>query len=197
MAQAVSLIRQTQGTYATSWCLEVLAWIAADRGQHRKAATLLGAIAALARAMGSPALWQDLRIHHEQCEQHTRHALGEQEFDEAFTRGQDLPVDEAIAYALDQQPKPKHVPTGSEPPGTAAAGSSGQDSMAGLTRRERQVAALLAEGLSNKEIATRLVISPRTVEGHLDHIMAKLGCTSRTQVATWAAAWATSTHRPS
>ena len=67
-------------------------------------------------------------------------------------------------------------------PGTRA-GAAG-----GLTRREREVAGLLAEGLSNKDIAGRLVISQRTVETHVDHVLGKLGLTSRGQVASWVAA---------
>jgi DNA-binding NarL/FixJ family response regulator len=54
-----------------------------------------------------------------------------------------------------------------------------------LTRRERQVAALVAEGLSNKDIAARLVIAQRTAEGHVQSILTKLGLTSRTQIAAW------------
>jgi DNA-binding NarL/FixJ family response regulator len=57
----------------------------------------------------------------------------------------------------------------------------------GLTRREREIAGLLAEGLTNKEIAARLVISQRTAETHVDHILSKLGMTSRAQVASWVA----------
>ena len=57
----------------------------------------------------------------------------------------------------------------------------------GLTRRETEIAALLAEGLTNKEIAARLVISQRTVETHVDHVLGKLGMTSRAQVASWVA----------
>jgi DNA-binding CsgD family transcriptional regulator/DNA-binding beta-propeller fold protein YncE len=56
---------------------------------------------------------------------------------------------------------------------------------AALTRREREVAALVAEGLTNRDIATRLFISERTVDGHLEHIREKLGVSSRAQVATW------------
>ena len=47
---------------------------------------------------------------------------------------------------------------------------------------------LLAEGLSNKDIAARLVIAQRTVETHVDHVLGKLGLTARGQVATWVAA---------
>ncbi len=54
-----------------------------------------------------------------------------------------------------------------------------------LSRRECQVAALVAEGLCNREIAHRLVIAKRTADAHVEHILAKLTFTSRTQVATW------------
>ena len=57
-----------------------------------------------------------------------------------------------------------------------------------LSRREREVAALVAEGLSNREIAERLFISERTAEGHLEQIRNKLGFKSRAQVAAWVAA---------
>ncbi len=54
-----------------------------------------------------------------------------------------------------------------------------------LSRRECEVAALVAEGFSNREIAQRLVIAKRTVDAHLEHILAKLAFSSRAQVATW------------
>ncbi len=58
-------------------------------------------------------------------------------------------------------------------------------SVSGLTKREREVAAYVAEGLTNRDIADRLVISDRTVETHVEHIRNKLGVRSRAQVATW------------
>src|SRR5437879_8252346 len=56
----------------------------------------------------------------------------------------------------------------------------------GLSRREREVAALVAEGLSNREIGEKLFIAERTAEGHLEQIRNKLGFHSRAQVAAWA-----------
>jgi non-specific serine/threonine protein kinase len=56
----------------------------------------------------------------------------------------------------------------------------------GLTERERAVAALIAQGRSNRKIAEQLVVSERTVTTHVSNIFAKLGLTSRAQVATWA-----------
>ncbi len=57
----------------------------------------------------------------------------------------------------------------------------------GLTQREREVAALIARGKSNREIADSLVVAPRTIETHISSILSKLGFTSRTQIAVWAA----------
>lgn len=55
----------------------------------------------------------------------------------------------------------------------------------GLTPREYEVAVLIGEGLSNREIAARLTVSRRTAETHVEHILGKLGFTSRSQVARW------------
>src|SRR4030088_3395288 len=54
-----------------------------------------------------------------------------------------------------------------------------------LSRREREIAALVAEGLTNREIAARLFISERTVDGHLEHVREKLGVNTRAQIAAW------------
>jgi DNA-binding NarL/FixJ family response regulator len=56
---------------------------------------------------------------------------------------------------------------------------------AALTRREREIAALVTQGLTDRDIATRLVISPRTVNVHVGHILAKLDVTNRAQIAAW------------
>ncbi len=57
----------------------------------------------------------------------------------------------------------------------------------GLSARERQVAALIAQGMPNRQIAAQLVISERTVTTHVANILSKLGFNSRAQVAAWAA----------
>jgi DNA-binding NarL/FixJ family response regulator len=56
---------------------------------------------------------------------------------------------------------------------------------AGLSSRETEVAGLVAEGLTNRQIAARLVISERTAGNHVAHILTKLGFTSRSQIAAW------------
>ncbi|OQD52501.1 hypothetical protein BM536_030455 [Streptomyces phaeoluteigriseus] len=57
-----------------------------------------------------------------------------------------------------------------------------------LTRREAQVAELVAEGLANQQIADRLVIARRTAEGHVERILSKLGFSNRSQIAAWVTA---------
>jgi non-specific serine/threonine protein kinase len=181
MAQAAGLLRQTDDTLATSWCLEVFAWIAAGREQHELAATLLGAADELAQAMGTrAAAWPDLLTYHAQVEPQTCEQLGEKDFRTAFTRGASLPLDHAISLALGQQPPPTQVPAEA----TTGQRAGGASPLSSLTPREREVATLIAQGLGNKEIAARLVISQRTAEGHVENIMTKLGCTSRAQVAS-------------
>ena len=105
-----------------------------------------------------------------------RRAVGDDAYAAAVQRGTGLSLDQAVAYALGEQVTPPGpAPSPARAPGV-------------LTRRERQVAQLIAEGLSNKQIATTLVIASRTAEYHVENILTKLGFTSRTQVATWAAA---------
>jgi DNA-binding NarL/FixJ family response regulator len=97
-------------------------------------------------------------------------ALGERDYQAAFQHGAGLSVAKTIAYALNETPEPEPRPDGAE---------------AILTRREWEVAELVAQGLTNKEIAARLVIAQRTAEAHVERILAKLGLASRTQLATW------------
>jgi non-specific serine/threonine protein kinase len=159
----------------TALCVEALAWIAASRQQYERAGVLLGAAAGLLQSMGTtPDGNQHLTGHHRDCERQARQALGEAAFQAACRRGLELPADDAVAYAL-QQPREK--------PSAPAVSDE-----APLTPRELQVARLIAAGRSNKQIAAGLVISQRTAENHVEHILTKLGFTSRAQVAAWAAA---------
>jgi DNA-binding CsgD family transcriptional regulator len=174
--QCLRLKRAVDDRFGTASNLEALAWIAASEGDARRAATLLGAAAALSQAMGGTLLAPrnpDLLGAREQCEQQTRRALGNAAFTAAFRYGTDLTFEDAIAYGLEE--KPHATPSTADTDETT------------LTRREREVAELIAKGLTNKEIATRLVISQRTAEGHVEHILVKLGFTSRARIAAWAA----------
>ena len=110
-----------------------------------------------------------------------RRVLGETAFRAAYERGLQLPAEDAVATALEQS---QQAPAGSaDKPRAPAVPGDGP-----LTPREREVARLVAAGLSNKQIAAELVIAQRTAEGHVDRILRKLGFTSRAQLAAWVAA---------
>lgn len=81
-----------------------------------------------------------------------------------------MTLDEAIAYAL----------------ADAEAVPSEDAKLNNLTRREREVASLIAQGLTNREIASRLVIAERTADAHVEHILGKTGFGLRTRIAAWA-----------
>jgi DNA-binding NarL/FixJ family response regulator len=74
---------------------------------------------------------------------------------------------------------------------TPAAAPTATSNAGGLSQRETDVARLVTEGLSDKDIGARLFISERTVESHVRNILTKLGFTTRTQIAGWLAAQAT------
>jgi non-specific serine/threonine protein kinase len=174
LEESLELSRQVRSPRGAAACLEALAWISVDQHDARRAAILMGAAEGLAQAIGSSALIHSNQVvHHEECVRKTREKLGDNAFEAAHRRGEQFDIAAAIAYALHEQPP--------------AAPTSDTDASVRLTKRERQVADLIGEGLTNQAIARRLVISPRTAQGHVEHILAKLGFTSRTQVAAWVA----------
>ncbi|MGW6622046.1 protein kinase domain-containing protein [Nocardia sp. NPDC055002] len=153
--------------------LEGLAWTRTN-GDAERAAVLMGAAENLLRASASGfSVFPGLTHVHDECELTVRRALGERRFDTAFRRGQAMGHNAAVSYALGEAP-PRDAPA--------------LASQLTLTKRERQVADLIAQGLTNKQIAAKLVISQRTAGGHVEHILTKLGFTSRAQIAAWIAA---------
>src|SRR5579859_584578 len=106
--------------------------------------------------------------HAETAERRSRSRLGTIKSEEVWKQGWAMSFDQAIDYALGD----------GEPEAAVDAGP--------LSLREREVAKLVAAGMTNREIAKRLFISERTAEGHVEHIRNKLGVRSRTEIATWA-----------
>jgi predicted ATPase/DNA-binding CsgD family transcriptional regulator len=165
----------TLGITAT---LEVLAWVAGADGDHRRAARLLGAADQQAWVSGgNPFRGVEFGAGHDQCETAARAALGDDRFATEFQAGADLTLGQAIAYA-------QGGGAATEPERAPAAQRTGVDRPQ-LTKRELEIAQLIAEGLTNKQIAQSLVISRRTAEGHVENILAKLGLNTRTQLASW------------
>jgi predicted ATPase/DNA-binding CsgD family transcriptional regulator len=169
--ESLRLWSKFQNRLGIAQCVELLAWTAADAGDCERSAVLLGAAAEIRRGVGA-GLLPDLAEFRRSCEAKARGALGERTLSTAMRRGANMPLTEVIGYALGEHPK-----TVGNAPGEEAV----------LTRREREIADLVAQGLSNREIASRLVIAQRTAEGHVEHVLGKLGFTSRAQIAAWVA----------
>ncbi|GAA2805694.1 ATP-binding protein [Saccharopolyspora taberi] len=169
---SLRLKRQFDDLIGIAIVVEVLAWVAAAEGESGRAARLLGASYRLWPSVGSLPLFGFKRLIEARAEavDKARHALGGQRFDTAFEAGGKLGISELVEFALGEADRVAEEP--------AAGGAATV-----LTRREREVAGLIADGLSNKEIAERLVISQRTAEAHVEHALTKLGFTSRAQIA--------------
>jgi predicted ATPase/class 3 adenylate cyclase/DNA-binding CsgD family transcriptional regulator len=150
--------------------LECLADIARDVGSHHEAARLYGAADAIRQCIGVVRF-----MIHEPAYQGSisalREGLGENEFESTWTEGTGLTIEQAIAYAHRGRGERKRPASG----------------WASLTPSEREVVRLVCEGLGNKDIATRLFVSPRTVQAHLTHVYNKLDLTSRVQLIQEAA----------
>ncbi|MGW0044987.1 protein kinase domain-containing protein [Rhodococcus sp. NPDC003348] len=168
--QALQMARSRRDFHLVSVCLEVLAWVSLADGDTGRTATLLGAAQAQGHAGGSVVVVPNMRAHHDDCENRARSALGQKVFEEMHDQGAALSFRSAIELALGERTRPA---------------ATSAESARVLTRREREVSELVAEGLTNKAIAARLVISPRTVDGHVEHVMTKLGFSSRAQIAAW------------
>jgi predicted ATPase/DNA-binding CsgD family transcriptional regulator len=164
-----------------SFGVQALSWCAASQSPDVRAARLLGASQAVWRAsqgQGRPDRPPPYAGYARRSAATVRDAIGAAGFEQAFAEGASYTVEQAVALALGED-------SGSGDPTATASRRHGAGWSGRLTRREVEIAGLLAEGLTNREIATRLVISPRTVEAHVDHILTKLGMTSRAQVASW------------
>ena len=97
-----------------------------------------------------------------------RRELGDPSFATAWRAGQALPVEEAVREAASMPPTGVAAPARTH-----------------LSPREREVAALVAQGCTNQQIAARLIFAEATAAKHVEHILEKLGFTSRVQIASW------------
>src|SRR5215203_1000198 len=157
-------------------CLEGLACAAGARGEASRAARLFGAGEAQREAVGFQHLPAE-RALREPYLAATRSRLNEAEWERAFAEGRTMPMEAATEYALS---------VAEEPPGAGANRSyMPQDPAQNLTRRELEIAELVARGLTNRQIAEELVISEHTAATHVRRILKKLGLQSRTQITTW------------
>ena len=171
--ETLRLKRQLDDQLGIAVCLEVMSWIDASQGDADRAARLLGAADALLGTVGMslqgiPRLW----AFHLQGEDSVRRRVTERGFRAAYAAGAAMSTGAAVAYALNES-------------STVVAANPVDQERDPLTRREREISELVTQGLTNREIAANLVISVRTAEKHVDHVMSKLGLSNRTQIATW------------
>ncbi|MEU0169110.1 LuxR C-terminal-related transcriptional regulator [Streptomyces iakyrus] len=158
--------------------LDLLASIAARRGAPEDAALLLG---------GADRVWADIDTGRwgshtldsvrRDSEERAVLALGREVFERAHRRGGALGLRELAGHVLQEPGRPPGAEAADPPPH--------EDTAVPLTRRETEVARLVAEGLANQQIADRLVIARRTAEGHVERILGKLGFSNRSQIAAW------------
>jgi DNA-binding CsgD family transcriptional regulator len=179
--ESLRIFRDFDNRLGIALAVEALAWVAPALREFEPAARLLGAATQLWRPIGTPLFgWHELFCVRKECETKTRNALGDEAFESAYASGGRLSSDAAIAYALGEMTQ-RDVASAARP-------------YAPLTRREREIAELVAQGLSNKDIAATLVIAPRTADSHIEHIFTKLGLSSRDQLTAWMAEQAAMEH---
>ena len=167
---ALVLKRALHAEQGVVWAVELLAWAELEMGNPRRAALLLGACESRAHDFG-PIFhgFKGMLESHEEYVRRTRQVLGPHHFETAVARGALLTMPELVAVALNEDSHPVRAP--------------GTPRDLPLTPREREIAQLVARGKTNREIAAELVIAPRTVDTHVQHILTKLDFTSRSQVA--------------
>lgn len=169
------LQRRLGNRLATAFTVDTLAWIAEENGRYERAARLFGAAAATWEALrAAPAFYATFESGHNAHVARTREALGDERYQEVFREGYELSP--SAAHDLAQEVKK-----------TVRGPSRSNVHPMPLTRREQEIAELVAQGRTNKEIAENLVIAQRTVEGHVQHILTKLDFSSRAQIAGWVA----------
>ncbi len=167
--EALDVFHQLGNRGLLSAALYVAGALVLAEGAPERALRLCGAAMALRDVIRAPLApgWQDLA--RSVVIEPARALVGAERADVALVEGARMGADAAVAEARVSREPASAAGDGWEP----------------LSRREREVAALVAQGMTNKEIADHLVIAERTVEGHLERIRGKLGLRSRTQIAVW------------
>jgi DNA-binding CsgD family transcriptional regulator len=154
-----------------------LASVAAAQGRMERTDRLCGAAEALREQLGASVEVWKLPVHEGSIEA-VKAGLTPETFAEAWASGAALPLAEVYTEALTEPGRPEER--------VASESAADAPAIAGLTAREVEVLRLLAEGLSDRDIAEALFISPRTVNGHVTNLLGKLGLESRTAAAAYA-----------
>lgn len=181
LTESLTLAQSIDDRNLASTTLQVLAVVASEDGDFVRAARLHGAAEAIMETLGDSLVTYsitDQTILGRSIVAILR-ALGREAFGTAWAEGRRMPFSLVVDYASGRVtfPAPQRPQEGN--------GRGGANPLSG---REQEVARLVTQGLSNREIARTLVISERTVDAHVQHILNKLGFNSRAQIAAWVAA---------
>jgi predicted ATPase/DNA-binding SARP family transcriptional activator/DNA-binding CsgD family transcriptional regulator len=174
VVEGLGLIQKAGDKQRVADCLERMAGVAGARGQAPRAARLWGAAQALREEMGVP-LPVDERKVLEPYLAAARSQLEKGSWEAALIEGRAMTAERAVEYALSGEQEARTTTSGPKE-------SLASEKWAGLSRREREIALLVARGLTNRRIASKLVISERTVEHHVANILRKLDLRSRAQI---------------
>ena len=177
---ALAMKHELDDTMGMGYALEGTAWLSAAQHRYPRTAWLLGAADSLWRLVGSR-LGRNATVEalHAEAQRAATEGLGAERFRALFRHGSACPLELIVRLALDGADDLPPDVTGQ------LDGSFPRTASTPLTTRELEIAALVSDGLSNREIAERLVISKRTVDAHIEHIFGKLGVSSRVQLAAW------------
>jgi predicted ATPase/DNA-binding NarL/FixJ family response regulator len=173
LAESLGIYTDVNDPRGIAQCLEALARVASERAHFESAARLIGAAAALRERVAARQSDTE-QATSSAVERVLARALGAQDADTLIHAGRTMPAQQAADLAM-------AVALGAEP------GDADRSVQVSLTPRERQVAALVASGRTNRQIGRVLGISEKTAEVHLHHVMSKLDARSRAEVAAWAA----------
>ncbi len=171
-AESMSIHQAQQNKPGMAECLIGSAATAVMGGLPAVGVRLLAAAAAIT-GQPSASQWRATRMEYERYLNLARLKLPPPDFQGAQTIGSAMSLELAVTYAQKLLLKPGIPPVGEGTPD-------------GLTGREREVAMLIGEGKSNSEIAAELVVSKRTIETHVSHILSKLGLSNRAHIMRWA-----------
>jgi predicted ATPase/DNA-binding NarL/FixJ family response regulator len=186
LCRALAAEHELGDVVGLAYAIEALAWLAARREQYERTVRLLGAADQLwnrtGRRLSGVAAMEESR---QRAVKAARQALGERRFTAAYAQGTALDLDTVAREAADEiggAAGQRASDAGTSAGGADPAAATATLATALLTRREREIAELVASGLSNREIAAQLFISKRTVDAHVEHIFGKLEISSRVQL---------------
>jgi non-specific serine/threonine protein kinase len=171
-SESMAVQQAQQNTPGVAECLIGFAALAVARALPAAGARLLAAAAAIGGPRVATA-WAATRMEYEHYRALARAALTETEFQAEQAVGRTFSLEQAVDYARNLPLQPAATP-------------ATREKLDNLTARQREVAALIAQGKSNAEIADELVVSKRTVEKHIANILSTLGFTTRAQIVRWA-----------